>query len=363
MGLQVTSPLSFFYLLIWCHEHGCCIVQERNERKRFYVVQPSSSVVTALSESGVVSRYAGLLEIQGYKLQILLMRSVGLRNSAQIVSRQPPILATEEVYAVLRRLSKKQERRSPWNLTSSPTTEPLFRLRVDTSSGFEKLIKIGNAGAVEEYRRETRFFLRRMQAAFLISTARNTSVLWVSSASPYPPFQALSFPSHTLISSAPQLPKEGLVDDVNVRGMKDFHSKAHRARTVAFHLRFHISNFYFEFTTIRLDKLYAISESSDDVIFQVSLGDFLSALAVGLATALAIVTKNRDSFGKIHTVRSHISSTIFSLHDPDRGLKQHDAAFSTPGSLANIPNFHQDIHRAICPLVFTYIEACVEMIR
>jgi double-strand break repair protein MRE11 len=47
----------FLHLVIWGHEHECCIDPYFNEQQEFYVTQPGSSIATSLSEGEAVEKY------------------------------------------------------------------------------------------------------------------------------------------------------------------------------------------------------------------------------------------------------------------------------------------------------------------
>lgn len=159
---------SFLDLIIWGHEHDCRIVPEWNENQKFYVVQPGSSVATSLSEGEAITKCVGLLEIQGHKFNVtafpllstrkFIFEDLVLQDELPNVDNNSPDAAAqveklcndriqaaidravEEVSAALqqRRLSEKIERVVPLASQFAPPLEPLVRLRVDTSGGFEK---------------------------------------------------------------------------------------------------------------------------------------------------------------------------------------------------------------------------------
>lgn len=68
----------FLHLVIWGHEHDCRILPEQNEKKRFYVSQPGSSVATSLSEGEAIDKHVGLLLIHGdkFRMEPIKLKSV-----------------------------------------------------------------------------------------------------------------------------------------------------------------------------------------------------------------------------------------------------------------------------------------------
>ncbi|KAM7535724.1 hypothetical protein Aperf_G00000089358 [Anoplocephala perfoliata] len=159
---------SFLDLIIWGHEHDCRIVPEWNESQQFYIVQPGSSVATALSEGEAITKCVGLLEIRGHEFHVtklpllssrkFIFEDLVLQDELPDVDRSSPDAAAEveklcsahiesaidraveEVSALLRQRRSSEKTGELVNLTTqfAPPPEPLVRLRVDTSGGFEK---------------------------------------------------------------------------------------------------------------------------------------------------------------------------------------------------------------------------------
>ncbi|VDL19927.1 unnamed protein product [Hymenolepis diminuta] len=158
---------SFLDLVIWGHEHDCRIAPEWNESQSFYVVQPGSSVITSLSEGEAIPKSVGLLEIQGRKFNVtqlplqsvrkFIFEDIVLQDELPNVASSSPDAAslieklcndriqaaidrtTEETSAALRkRRLKAEEVQEVEGIKFLPPPEPLVRLRVDTSGGFEK---------------------------------------------------------------------------------------------------------------------------------------------------------------------------------------------------------------------------------
>lgn len=158
---------SFLDLIIWGHEHDCRIAPEWNESQNFYVVQPGSSVITSLSEGEAIPKSVGLLEIQGRKFNVtklplqsvrkFIFEDIVLQDELPNVASSSPDAAsvveklcndriqaaidrtTEETSAALRkRRLKAEEVQEVEDIKFLPPPEPLVRLRVDTSGGFEK---------------------------------------------------------------------------------------------------------------------------------------------------------------------------------------------------------------------------------
>nr|CDS29742.1 double strand break repair protein MRE11A [Hymenolepis microstoma] len=158
---------SFLDLVFWGHEHDCRIIPEWNESQQFYVVQPGSSVITSLCEGEAIPKCVGLLEIQGRKFNVtklplqsvrkLFFEDIILQDELSNVDSSSPDAVsmveklcndrvqaaidrmTEETSAALRkRRLKAEEDEEVEDIKFLPPPEPLVRLRVDTSGGFEK---------------------------------------------------------------------------------------------------------------------------------------------------------------------------------------------------------------------------------
>uniref|UniRef100_A0A1B0GJN6 Mre11 DNA-binding domain-containing protein n=1 Tax=Lutzomyia longipalpis TaxID=7200 RepID=A0A1B0GJN6_LUTLO len=59
---EETLP-KFFDLIIWGHEHDCQIEPELNQKTKFFVSQPGSTVATSLSEGESIPKHCGILKI------------------------------------------------------------------------------------------------------------------------------------------------------------------------------------------------------------------------------------------------------------------------------------------------------------
>ncbi|VDM32314.1 unnamed protein product [Hydatigera taeniaeformis] len=158
---------SFLDLVIWGHEHSCRLEPEWNATGSFYVVQPGSSVVTSLSEGEAVEKCVGLLEVRGmeFKLAKLPLRSVRRFVFGDLVledelseedanapdaSLRVEQICTARVQAAIDKAAKvttdsrqlecalKMEEAATELATFKQPPEPLIRLRVDTSGGFER---------------------------------------------------------------------------------------------------------------------------------------------------------------------------------------------------------------------------------
>ncbi|CAH8471931.1 unnamed protein product [Schistosoma curassoni] len=169
----------FLDLVIWGHEHECRVEPEWNSSKNFYVVQPGSSVATALSEGEAQNKAVALLEIREKEFKVtrlplrtvrpFLFKDLILQdyapkldpNAFDIVKRIESIcdklieseiskavtcsseaLASElNVDASKSTSATEYECHENIKITSTqrllPPVEPLIRLRVDLSGGFE----------------------------------------------------------------------------------------------------------------------------------------------------------------------------------------------------------------------------------
>ncbi|KAH8851443.1 Double-strand break repair protein MRE11 [Schistosoma japonicum] len=169
----------FLDLVIWGHEHECRVEPEWNSSKNFYVVQPGSSVATALSEGESQNKAVALLEIREKEFKVtrlplrtvrpFLFKDLVLQdyvpkldpNSFDIVKQIESICAkiieseisnavafssealANELNPDTSKLTNAVQCESNENvkITSTqrllPPVEPLIRLRVDVSGGFE----------------------------------------------------------------------------------------------------------------------------------------------------------------------------------------------------------------------------------
>lgn len=162
---------NFLDVVVWGHEHECRLEPEWNSSQNFYVIQPGSSIATALSESEAQEKAVALLEIREKEFKVtrlplktvrpFLFRDLILQDelpkldpNAFDINNQIEIICTrhieEEIAAATRKSA--QALASELNLRSAfddnlpdptrsrkliPPAEPLIRLRVDLSGGFE----------------------------------------------------------------------------------------------------------------------------------------------------------------------------------------------------------------------------------
>lgn len=138
----------FIDLVIWGHEHECKIGPTRNEQQLFYVSQPGSSVVTALSPGETVKKHVGLLRIKGRKMnmQKLRLRTVRQFFMEDVVLASHPSLfnpdnpkVTQAIQSFcLEKIEEMLDNAERERLGNPQQPEkPLIRLRVDYSGGFE----------------------------------------------------------------------------------------------------------------------------------------------------------------------------------------------------------------------------------
>ncbi|XP_068001601.1 double-strand break repair protein MRE11 isoform X1 [Melanerpes formicivorus] len=138
----------FLNLVVWGHEHECKIDPCPNEQQRFYVSQPGSSVVTALSPGEAVKKHIGLLRVRGkkMKLQKIPLETVRTFHMENVVLADHPDLFNPDNPKVTQAIqafcmekvelmldSAERERL----LNPRQPEKPLIRLRVDYAGGFE----------------------------------------------------------------------------------------------------------------------------------------------------------------------------------------------------------------------------------
>ncbi|XP_064026200.1 double-strand break repair protein MRE11 [Pogoniulus pusillus] len=138
----------FINLVVWGHEHECKIDPFPNEQQRFYVSQPGSSVVTALSPGEAVKKHIGLLRVRGKKMnmQKIALETVRTFHMENVVLADHPDLfnpdnpkVTQAIQAfcmekVELMLDNAERERL---LNPRQPEKPLIRLRVDYAGGFE----------------------------------------------------------------------------------------------------------------------------------------------------------------------------------------------------------------------------------
>ncbi|KAG5445240.1 meiotic recombination, variant 2 [Clonorchis sinensis] len=172
---------NFLDLVIWGHEHECRIEPEWNSSQNFFVTQPGSSVATTLSEGEAREKAVGLLEVRGKEFKITrvplqtvrpfvfkdviledeITKSVSssldlakqvemvcvrhVEDSLTSVMSTPSGPSTERDHVPNKRqkissrpeTSVKDEDDLIERVKWKPPAEPLIRLRIDLSGGFE----------------------------------------------------------------------------------------------------------------------------------------------------------------------------------------------------------------------------------
>ncbi|PWA01350.1 hypothetical protein BB558_002545 [Smittium angustum] len=148
---------SFFDVVLWGHEHECLITPEPNQIKKFYVIQPGSSVATSLSEGETVEKYVGLMRIKGkqFKLEKIRLQNVRPFVMSTVFLNQVPELKrfsteekiTEYLSKLVNQLVKEAKTKYAEQLEESNDSnienklgedpKPLIRVRVDYAGGFE----------------------------------------------------------------------------------------------------------------------------------------------------------------------------------------------------------------------------------
>lgn len=138
----------FIDLVIWGHEHECKIGPTRNEQQLFYVSQPGSSVVTALSPGETVKKHVGLLRVKGRKMNMqklplrtvrqFFMEDVVLANHPSLFNPDNPKVTQAIQSFCLEKIEEMLDSAERERLGNPQQPEkPLIRLRVDYSGGFE----------------------------------------------------------------------------------------------------------------------------------------------------------------------------------------------------------------------------------
>ncbi|CAH8450621.1 unnamed protein product [Heterobilharzia americana] len=169
----------FLDLVIWGHEHECRVEPEWNSSKNFYVVQPGSSVATALSDGEAQDKAVALLEVREKEFKITRLPLLTVRpflfqdlvlqdhvpkldpNAFDIMKQVESVcdkLIESEISkavafsakALASELKSNSDNSVDTNECESnekvkilstqrllPPAEPLIRLRVDLSGGFE----------------------------------------------------------------------------------------------------------------------------------------------------------------------------------------------------------------------------------
>ncbi|KAF7258557.1 hypothetical protein EG68_03799 [Paragonimus skrjabini miyazakii] len=173
----------FLDLVVWGHEHECRVEPEWNSSQNFYVMQPGSSVATTLSEGEAREKAVALLDVRGKHFKVtriplqtvrpFLFRDVVLEDELPNFASNPLDMA-KQVELTCERLVEQcladvAQKKSSSNFTKcgasppskrmksststdvntsednvtselsrwEPPAEPLIRLRVDLSGGYE----------------------------------------------------------------------------------------------------------------------------------------------------------------------------------------------------------------------------------
>ncbi|KAJ3367557.1 meiotic recombination [Allomyces arbusculus] len=69
----------FVHLVLWGHEHECCIDPVFNSQQEFYVTQPGSSIATSLSEGEAVEKHVAVLRIHQTSFELEKIRLTSVR--------------------------------------------------------------------------------------------------------------------------------------------------------------------------------------------------------------------------------------------------------------------------------------------
>ncbi|RKO97175.1 hypothetical protein CXG81DRAFT_14986, partial [Caulochytrium protostelioides] len=140
-----------FDLVLWGHEHECCIDPVRNTAKGFHITQPGSSVATSLSPGEAVPKHVGILTIRpGHQFHI---EPVPLTTTRPFVIDDIALaqlgLQPHDHEAIQLALSDKVEQmiataHAEWrdahpDRRGQPPPKPLIRLRVEYSGGYTTL--------------------------------------------------------------------------------------------------------------------------------------------------------------------------------------------------------------------------------
>lgn len=138
---------NFLDLVIWGHEHDCRIDPEWNSQQEFFVCQPGSSVATSLCEGESSTKHVGVLEVRGMEFKMhkvrlqtvrpFLVDEVFLEDVDSLRASDPNIATKVQRFCQ----TKVEEMIDRVELEASghprQPKEPLIRLRIDHSGGFE----------------------------------------------------------------------------------------------------------------------------------------------------------------------------------------------------------------------------------
>ncbi|PRP74445.1 DNA repair exonuclease [Planoprotostelium fungivorum] len=133
---------NFLNFVVWGHEHECMITPQISSVGKYYIMQPGSSVATALSEGESKKKHVGLLEIRGDKFRLT---PIPLKTTRPFIMEEI-ILSTEDVdpndtEAVTELLASKVEEMIEKANSETENTlgmKPLIRLKVEYT-GFTAL--------------------------------------------------------------------------------------------------------------------------------------------------------------------------------------------------------------------------------
>eukprot|EP00930_Biecheleria_cincta_P025372 TRINITY_DN18074_c0_g2_i1.p1 TRINITY_DN18074_c0_g2~~TRINITY_DN18074_c0_g2_i1.p1 ORF type:complete len:763 (-),score=132.80 TRINITY_DN18074_c0_g2_i1:310-2337(-) len=147
---------SFLDLVIWGHEHDCEVKPQESLRGEFYVIQPGSSVATALTPGETGLKHVALIDLRSgvfrcnpvplWTVRPLVMRDIVLSETEIMKTDTQAVwnLLTSEVETMIAQGKEEVEKRKA-ELEARPRTGPkkldmprlpLVRLRVE-HSGFE----------------------------------------------------------------------------------------------------------------------------------------------------------------------------------------------------------------------------------
>ncbi|KAF2636984.1 DNA repair exonuclease [Massarina eburnea CBS 473.64] len=90
----------FMDLVIWGHEHECCIEPSLNPEMGFHVIQPGSSVATSLMPGEAVAKHVTILSIteKRFESQPIRLKSVRPFIMKEIVLRDEPEIKRKELW-------------------------------------------------------------------------------------------------------------------------------------------------------------------------------------------------------------------------------------------------------------------------
>ena len=129
----------FLDLVVWGHEHECLVTPQQSAGREFFVSQPGSSVATSLSEGESKEKNVAILEINKGQFQL---RPVPLTSVRPFVIEDIN-LSVENVPKDSKGMHKALVARVcdmiATGLAQNAEMIPLIRLRIELSSGYEKI--------------------------------------------------------------------------------------------------------------------------------------------------------------------------------------------------------------------------------